>query len=80
MHELCKVVATFAHNASLCFKCTVTSAMLLTARVHEEFERLVPIFVGSEGLPPSAWPQLPHKVALVAERNMKRQDKLDKEW
>ncbi|KAF5825577.1 hypothetical protein DUNSADRAFT_8463 [Dunaliella salina] len=51
----------------------------LAARVQEEHERLVHIFVGPDGLKPSAWPRLPHQLALVAERNVKRQDKLEQE-
>mmetsp|Transcript_9477 Transcript_9477/g.24166 ORF Transcript_9477/g.24166 Transcript_9477/m.24166 type:complete len:243 (-) Transcript_9477:24-752(-) len=54
-------------------------AATFQARVQEEHERLVHIFVGPDGLKPSAWPRLPHQLALVAERNVRRQDKLEQE-
>ncbi len=56
----------------------VCVCVCFTGKVAEELDRLTQALMGPEGLDPDAWNKLPRKLELLAQRNVQRQDMLEK--
>ena len=52
--------------------------VLIAGKLTVEMERLTRVFIGSQGLDPHKWPQLPKKIEVLARRNVMRSLDLDR--